>query len=104
MPGAILHSGAAVQCQHGGQALPTQFSARVLVSGKPITTIGAPYAVFGCPLTPPVAPCATAQWVVGAVRVLSEGHFVTIANGVSVCIPTGTPLVPQSNQTRVLAT
>jgi hypothetical protein len=104
MPGAILHAGATVLCQHGGQALPTQFSARVLVSGNPITTIGAPYAVLGCPLAPAAAPCATAQWVVGALRVLSEGKFVTIATGVSVCIPTGTPLVPQSTQTRVLAT
>jgi hypothetical protein len=41
---------------------------------------------------------------VGAVRVLSEGQFVVIANGVSVCIPPGTPLVPRTVQRRVLAT
>jgi hypothetical protein len=83
--------------------LPTQFSARVLVSGKPITTVGTPYAVFGCPLVAPAAPCATAQWVVGAVRVLSEGRFVAIATGVSVCVPTGTPLFPQITEAHVLA-
>jgi hypothetical protein len=91
-------------CQHGGQALPTQFSARVLVSGQPITTVGPPYGVLGCPLPPPAVPCATAQWVVGSVRVLSEGQFVVISNGVSVCIPTGTPLTPQTTQTLVVAT
>lgn len=104
MPGFVLHAGATVQCQHGGLALPTQFSARVLVSGNPITTVGPPYAVLGCPLPPPPGPCATAQWIVGAVRVLSQGQFVVIANGVSVCIPTGTPLAPQTSQTRVRAT
>lgn len=93
-------------CSHGGQALPTQFSARVLVSGMPITTIAAPYAVAGCPFVPPGGngPCVTAQWVTGAVRVISEGQFAAIATGVSVCIPTGTPLVPVATQTRVIAT
>jgi hypothetical protein len=103
MPGAILHEGATVTCQHAGQASPTQVSARVQVSGNPITTVGSPYGVFGCTLVPPAVPCATAQWVVGAVRVLSEGQFAAIATGVSVCIPTGTPLVPQTVQTRVVA-
>ncbi len=98
--------GATVLCAHGGQALPTAPSPRVLVSGMPIATIAAPYSVAGCAFVPPAGngPCVTAQWVVGAVQVLSEGQPVVIMTGVSVCVPTGTPLVPVVAQTRVLAT
>jgi hypothetical protein len=71
----------------------------------PIATIAAPYLVAGCPFVPPAnGPCVTGQWVVGAVRVTSLGQPVVIMTGVSVCAPTGTPLVPVAAQTRVLAT
>jgi hypothetical protein len=106
MPAPILHMGATVMCAHGGQALPTVPSPRVLVSGMPIATIAAPWTVAGCAFVPPVGngPCVTAQWVVGAVQVLSEGQPVAIMTGVAVCVPTGTPLVPVVAQVRVLAT
>jgi hypothetical protein len=71
----------------------------------PIATIAAPYAVAGCSFVPPAnGPCVTGQWLVGAVRVTSEGQPVIIMTGASVCMPTGTPLVPVAAQTRVLAT
>jgi hypothetical protein len=71
----------------------------------PIATIDAPYTVAGCPFVPPAnGPCVTAQWVVGAVRVTSLGQPVVIMTGVAICVPTGTPLVPVTAQTRVLAT
>jgi hypothetical protein len=106
MPGPILHMGATVLCAHGGQAIPTVPSPRVLVSGMPIATIAAPYAVAGCAFVPPAGngPCVTAQWVVGAVQVMSEGQPVVIMTGVATCVPTGTPLVPVMAQTRVIAT
>ena len=106
MPGPILHIGATVLCSHGGQALPTAPSPVVLVSGMPVATIAAPYAVAGCAFVPPVGngPCVTGQWVVGAVRVLSQGQPLAIMSGVSVCVPTGTPFLPVVAQTRVLAT
>ena len=106
MPGPILHLGATVMCSHGGQALPTAPSPRVMVSGMPIATIAAPYTVAGCAFAPPAGngPCVTAQWVVGAVRVTSEGQPVVVMTGVAVCMPTGTPLLPLSAQTRVIAT
>jgi hypothetical protein len=106
MPGPILHVGAVVLCSHGGQAQPTVPSARVLVMGMPITTIAAPYVVAGCAFVPPVGngPCVTAQWVVGAVRVTSEGQPVVIMAGMATCVPTATPLIPASAQTRVIAT
>jgi hypothetical protein len=98
--------GATVLCAHGGQAMPTAPVARVLVSGMPIATIAAPYSVAGCAFAPPAGngPCVTAQWMVGAVRVTAMGQPVVILSGVSVCAPTGTPLVPVSSQVRVVAT
>jgi hypothetical protein len=98
--------GAVVTCAHGGQAMPTAPSPRVTVSAMPIATIAAPYAVAGCAFVPPAGngPCVTAQWVVGAVRVTSMGQPVVIMAGVSICAPTGTPLIPVQAQPRVIAT
>jgi hypothetical protein len=106
MPGPILHLGATVMCSHGGQALPTAPSPRVLVSGMPIATIAAPWVVAGCAFVPPIGngPCVTGQWIVGAVRVLSTGQPVAILTGTALCVPTGTPLLPVAAQTRALAT
>jgi hypothetical protein len=97
--------GAVVTCAHGGQAMPTTPSPRVMVSAMPIATIAAPYAVAGCAFVPPAGngPCVTAQWVVGAVRVTSMGQPVVIMAGVSICVPTGTPLIPVEVQTRAIA-
>jgi hypothetical protein len=105
VPGFLLHAGATVLCAHGGQALPTAPSPRVLVSGQPVTTQPAPYTVAGCPFVPPAAgPCVTAQWVVGAVRVLAGGQPVLLQSSVAVCAPTGTPLNVIVTQTRVTGT
>jgi hypothetical protein len=105
MPGPILHMGATVLCSHGGQAVPTVPSPRVMVSGMPIATVTAPYAVAGCPFVPPAnGPCVTGQWIVGALRVVSLGQPLVIQSGFSICAPTGTPLVPVAGQPRVMAT
>ena len=106
MPGPILHMGATVLCSHAGQAVPTAPSPRLMVSAMPAATIAAPYAIAGCAFVPPGGngPCVTGQWVVGAVRVLSMGQPLAIMSGVSVCVPTGTPMLPVVAQTRALAT
>lgn len=106
MPGPILHMGATVLCAHGGQAIPTVPSPVVMVSGMPIATIAAPYVVAGCTFVPPAGngPCVTGQWVVGATMVQSQGQPVVILSGVSICAPTGTPMLPVASQTLVLAT
>jgi hypothetical protein len=106
MPGPVLHLGATVLCSHGGQAMPTAPNPRVLVSGQPVATVTAPYAVAGCAFVPPGGngPCVTGQWVVGATRVLAGGQPLVLLSGASVCTPTGTPLVPVVAQTRVIAT
>jgi hypothetical protein len=104
MPGFLLHVGATVLCAHGGQAQPTVPNPRVTVSGQPIVTQAAPYAVAGCPFVPPAGngPCVTAQWVVGATRVLSNGQPVLVQSSQAVCAPTGTPLMIVLTQTRVI--
>jgi hypothetical protein len=103
MPGFLLHVGATVLCAHGGQAQPTVPNPRVTVSGQPIVTQAAPYAVAGCPFVPPAGngPCVTAQWVVGATRVFSNGQPVLVQSSQAVCAPTGTPLMIVLTQTRV---
>jgi hypothetical protein len=106
MPGFILHLGATVICSHGGQATPTAPFPRVLVSGQPVTTLPAPYVVAGCALPPPPAangPCVTAQWVVGATRVLAGGQPVLVQSSQAICAPTGTPVQILVTQTRVTA-
>lgn len=104
MPGFLLHLGATVMCAHGGQATPIVPNPRVLVSGQPTALITAPWVVAGCPFVfPAPGPCVTAQWVVGTVRVLSNGQPLVVQSGVAICAPTGTPLLPVVMQTRVAA-
>jgi hypothetical protein len=105
MPAPILHLSATVLCTHAGQATPTAPFPRVMVSGQPVVTLASPCVIAGCALTgTPVPPCLTGQFMVGAVRVLAGGAPVATLMSQSVCIPTGTPMLPMVAQTRVLAT
>ena len=105
MPAPILHLGATVLCSHAGQATPVAPFPRVLVSGQPVATLTSPYVIAGCALTgTPTPPCVTANWVVGATRVVAGGAPVVTMTGTAVCVPTGTPLLPVVAQTRALAT
>ena len=105
MPAPILHLGATVLCSHAGQATPLAPFPRVMVSAQPVVTLTSPYAIAGCSLTgTSTPPCLTGQFVMGAVRVLAGGAPVATLMSQSVCIPTGTPMLPLMAQTRVLAT
>ncbi len=105
MPGPVLHLGATVLCSHAGTATPTSPFPRVLLGGQPVVTTASPYVVVGCALTgSPNPPCATGQWLVGAVRVLAGGVPLALQTGSSTCVPTGTPLLPVAVQPRVVAT
>ena len=106
MPGFLLHVGATVMCMHAGQAQPTVPNPRVLVGGQPAVAMTAPYVVAGCPFVPPAGngPCVTAQWVVGAVRVLSMGQPLLLQDSQAICAPTGTPLNIILTQVRVRGT
>ena len=105
MPAPVLHLGASVLCLHAGQATPAAPFPRVLVSGQPVVTLTSPYVVAGCALTGTlIPPCVTAQWIVGALRVLAGGAPVLTLAGQSLCAPSGTPLLPVAAQMHVLAT
>ena len=105
MPAPALHLGATVLCNHAGQATPLAPFPRVLLSGQPAVTLTSPYAIAGCALTgSPNPPCVTGQWISGATRVLAGGAPLATMAGQSTCIPTGTPMLPATAQTRVLAT
>jgi hypothetical protein len=104
MSGFVLQVGATVTCSHGGQAQPTVPNPRVLLSGAPSVTMAAPWVIAGCPFVPPnPGPCVTAQWIVGATRVTSDGQPLLVLASQAVCLPTGTPLLPLVAQTRVAA-
>jgi hypothetical protein len=104
MPGFLLHVGATVLCAHGGQAQPTVPNPRVKVMGQPIVMQPAPYVIAGCPFPPPPVangPCLTAQWVMGALRVKSNGLPVLLQDSQAICVPSGTPLNVVMTQVRV---
>ncbi len=104
MPGFLLHTGAVVLCAHGGAAQPTAPNPRVKVMGMPTLTQAAPFVVAGCSFPPPPVangPCVTAQWVLGAVRVKSNGLPLLLMDSQAICAPTGTPLTVVFAQSRV---
>lgn len=104
MPGPLLHVGASVMCVHGGSAMPTAPNPRVTVSGQPTVVMTTPYTIAGCPFNvsgSPV-PCVTAQWLVAATRVTSNGQPLVLMDSQAVCVPNGTPLLPVMAQTRVI--
>ena len=107
MPGPILHLGATVTCAHLGLAQPLSVNPRVTVSGQPIVTMANAYAIAGCTfpsISSGAPPCATAQWVRGATRVLASGVPVLLMDSQAVCVPTGTPLVVVAAQPRAVGT
>jgi hypothetical protein len=104
MPGFVLHVGATVICSHAGQAQPTVPNPRVMVSGQPTVTLGAPWVIAGCGLTgTPNPPCVTATWIVGATRVLSQGQPLLLQDSQATCMAPGTPLQVLVAQVRVKA-
>ena len=102
MSGLLLDAQATVLCAHAGQALPTVPSTRVQLGGQPAVMLPVPYAVAGCAL-PPIAggPCVTAQWIMGATRVLIEGSPALLTDSTGTCLPTGASLTPLVTQLRV---
>jgi hypothetical protein len=104
MPGFLIQQGATVMCSHGGQAQPTAPNPSVTLDAMPSLLLTSPWVVAGCPLVPPpIPPCVTAQWITGTARVTSFGQPLLAQSGTSICVPTGTPLIPVVTQTRVTA-
>jgi hypothetical protein len=104
MPGFLLHRSALVTCSHGGQAQATAVIPNVLVSMQPIIVMPMPWQVARCVLPPPLAgngPCVTAMFTTSALRVTSYGMPVLLQDSMSICAPSGTPLLVLATQTRV---
>ena len=107
MPGPLLHVGATVICVHGGQAQATVPNPRVTVSGQPTVTLSSVWVVAGCSFPPPPAangPCVSANYTTGSIRVTSLGQPLVLMDSLSICTPTGTPLMPVQTQPRAIAT
>jgi hypothetical protein len=106
MPGFLLHVGATAICAHGGQAQATAPNPRVTVTGQPIVTLPAPFAIAGCVFNVSGAPspCVTANWVTAATRITSNGQPVLLMDSQAICVPNGTPLSILVTQTRVTGT
>jgi hypothetical protein len=105
MPGKLLHQGATVLCQHGGQAQATVPNPRVKVSGQPTVQQPNPWTVAGCPFvsgTNPM-PCVTAQWTSAATRVKSGGMPLLLKDSQATCVPNGTGVNVVVTQPRVKA-
>jgi hypothetical protein len=103
MPGFLVHFGATVTCAHAGQAQPVATSPRVSLNGMPAVTLADSYVIAGCPFVTPSGngPCVTAQWVLAATRITSEGQPLVLLDSQAICAPTATPLLILSTQTRV---
>src|SRR5262245_20083376 len=106
MPGPVLTVASVITCSHGGMAQATAPNPRVLASGTPIVTMAAPHAIAGCAfnISGAPSPCVTANWVVGAVRVLATGMPVLVQTSQAICAPNGTPVIITATQPRVIAT
>lgn len=93
-------------CAHGAPAQATAPNPRVMLSGQPAVTLAAPHAIAGCPfnISGAPSPCITAQWVMGAVRVMAGGQPVLLMDSQAICAPNGTPVIIVFTQPRVIGT
>ncbi|WP_266168810.1 hypothetical protein [Dyella subtropica] len=104
MAGMLIQQGATVLCTHGAPAMPTAPNPAVMLSGMPSCVVTAPWSVAGCPAAAAMMPpCVTAQWLLGTMRVTSNGQPLVVQSGTAICTPSGTPLLPVLTQLRVSA-
>jgi hypothetical protein len=99
MPGFVLNMASIVMCAHGGQAKATAPAPRVMVGGQPAVLQNVPYAVAGCGLT--TSPCTVANWLVGALRVRSNGIPLLLQDSQAICPSSGGTLLVAQTQPRV---
>jgi uncharacterized Zn-binding protein involved in type VI secretion len=91
---------------HGGTAQPGAPAGCVKVNSQAVVTQSDIYTVGGCPFNVSGAPvpCVTAQWIMAATRVTSNGIPVILQDSQAVCAPNGTGVNIILTQTRVTAT
>jgi hypothetical protein len=109
MPGYIITFLNTTTCSHTGQAKPLPPAGRVTILASGVITLSHVYSVMGCQnptITSGAPPCATAQFLAGAVRVKTNGIPLAILPPPSpvMCQPTNQPMIVAPAQTRVQAT
>ena len=106
MPGPIYHVGGTAMCPHAGQVMVAGGFPRVLVAGMPVARLTDMTMVVGCPIVPPpLPPCTTVQWLVGAARVFAGGVPVLVQSSQGLGLnpaPAG-PVTIIATQPRVVA-
>ncbi|RPI88964.1 MAG: hypothetical protein EHM42_03855 [Planctomycetaceae bacterium] len=105
MPGFLLHQGATVLCQHGGQGQAVVPNPRVKVSNQMTVQQPIPWLISGCPFVAALVPlpCVLALWTSAATRVRSGGLPLLLQDSQATCLPIGTPVNIPVVQTRVKA-
>ncbi len=105
MSSPLLHLGVPLTCSHGGSAHVTQTNSRVLVGGQPVVTLPGACVITGCPLPPAhgASGCRTGHFITASSRVTVMGQLLVLQDSLSICEPTGTPLLILAGQSRVLA-
>lgn len=106
MAGFLVQVGAQILCTHAGQVTITVPNPRVTLGGAPSALMSSPCVIAGCALPPPPAangPCVTGQWLTGTTRVTSNGQPLVVQSSMSLCAPTGTPMLIVAPQARVSA-
>lgn len=104
MSGFVVHRSAVVTCTHAGPATAMVPAGRVKLRGMAVVTLAHPYAVIGCAQAAALLPpCVTGQFLAGAMQVKADGMAVALSTGLSLCAPTGTPLLVLQTQLQVKA-
>lgn len=96
----LLNADSKVVCAHLGTASPTVVNPRVKVDGAAVVTVAGPYTI-SCPQAPPLVPCTTGTWLVGASRVKAGGQPVLLISTPSTTAPTGAPMTVTQTQSKV---
>ena len=102
--GYLVTQTANVVCMHGGQGQPIAVSPRLQIDKQPVILQTSNYTIAGCSNIPEAGgPCASGQWLQGAVRVKSQGMPLLLNMSQGVCAPTGVKLTVVMTQLRVQA-
>ena len=110
----LLNARSQLLCAHGGRAIATSTTPRVLIGGAPALTSSAPMPIEGCRNEPkPVVAvtgrqhtmvagfCLQAVAVNASQRITSNGAPLLLGSSVVIGAPSGQPLTVIAGQARV---
>src|SRR3954462_8618043 len=106
MPGFVVEQTATITCVHQGKCTPLTAALRVRLGGVPALLKTSEFVVAGCTLPPPPGangPDVTGSWILGAVRVKSDGVPLLLADAQAICKPSGLGAIILQTQVRARA-